>query len=98
MSVDVDPAMPVGPDTLVLGIETSCDETAAALVMGGNDIASSVVSSQIDLHAALRWRRPGDRQPGPSRPDQPGDRPGDRRGGRRRPAHRRRGLHRSGPG
>jgi N6-L-threonylcarbamoyladenine synthase len=38
---------------LVLGIETSCDETAAALVLGGNDIASSVVSSQIDLHAAF---------------------------------------------
>jgi N6-L-threonylcarbamoyladenine synthase len=41
------------PETLVLGIETSCDETAAALVLGGNDIASSVVSSQIDLHAAF---------------------------------------------
>ena len=40
----------VGPDTLVLGIETSCDETAAALVMGGSDVVSSVVSSQIDLH------------------------------------------------
>ncbi len=40
-------------NTLVLGIETSCDETAAALVLGGNDIASSVVSSQIDLHAAF---------------------------------------------
>ena len=43
----------VGPDTLVLGIETSCDETAAALVMGGGDIVSSVVSSQIDLHASF---------------------------------------------
>ncbi|NBV02793.1 MAG: tRNA (adenosine(37)-N6)-threonylcarbamoyltransferase complex transferase subunit TsaD, partial [Acidimicrobiia bacterium] len=41
----------VGSDTLVLGIETSCDETAAALVMGGTDVVSSVVSSQIDLHA-----------------------------------------------
>lgn len=40
-----------GPETLVLGIETSCDETAAALVMGGDDIVSSVVSSQVDLHA-----------------------------------------------
>ena len=37
--------------TLVLGIETSCDETAAALVMGGNDVVSSVVSSQIEVHA-----------------------------------------------
>ena len=35
----------------VLGIETSCDETAAAVVDGGSVIASSVVSSQIDLHA-----------------------------------------------
>ena len=37
--------------TLVLGIETSCDETAAALVLGGNDVVSSVVSSQIEIHA-----------------------------------------------
>jgi N6-L-threonylcarbamoyladenine synthase len=37
--------------TLVLGIETSCDETAAALVMGGNDVVSSVISSQIEIHA-----------------------------------------------
>ena len=37
--------------TVVLAVETSCDETAAALVMGGNDVLSSVVSSQIDIHA-----------------------------------------------
>jgi N6-L-threonylcarbamoyladenine synthase len=37
--------------TVVLGIETSCDETAAACVMGGFDVLSSVVSTQIDLHA-----------------------------------------------
>lgn len=36
---------------VVLGIETSCDETAAALVMGGHDVLASVVSSQVDLHA-----------------------------------------------
>jgi len=36
---------------IVLGIETSCDETAAALVRDGVDVLSSVVSSQIDLHA-----------------------------------------------
>ena len=41
----------VDESTLVLGIETSCDETAAALVMGGNDVVSSVVSSQIEIHA-----------------------------------------------
>jgi N6-L-threonylcarbamoyladenine synthase len=38
---------------LVLGIETSCDETAAALVLGGSDVVSSVVSSQVDLHASF---------------------------------------------
>jgi len=43
--------MIVNENTLVLGIETSCDETAAALVLGGDDVISSVVSSQIDLHA-----------------------------------------------
>jgi len=41
----------VDESTLVLGIETSCDETAAALVMGGNDVVSNVVSTQIELHA-----------------------------------------------
>ena len=37
--------------TVILGIETSCDETAAAVVMGGNDVLSSVVATQMDLHA-----------------------------------------------
>ena len=43
----------VGGDRIhrVLGIETSCDETAASVVDGGSTIVSSVVSSQIDLHA-----------------------------------------------
>ncbi|MFB0901589.1 MAG: tRNA (adenosine(37)-N6)-threonylcarbamoyltransferase complex transferase subunit TsaD [Acidimicrobiales bacterium] len=35
----------------ILGIETSCDETAASVVVDGKTILSSVVSSQIDLHA-----------------------------------------------
>jgi len=35
----------------ILGIETSCDETAAAVVTQGRTVCSSVVSSQIDLHA-----------------------------------------------
>ena len=43
--------MSANDTTIVLGIETSCDETAAALVMGGNDVLSSVVSTQVDLHA-----------------------------------------------
>jgi N6-L-threonylcarbamoyladenine synthase len=36
---------------VILGIETSCDETAAALVTGEGEIRSSVVSSQAELHA-----------------------------------------------
>ena len=44
--------MPVSEgDELILGIETSCDETAAAVVKGGTEVLSSVVSSQVDLHA-----------------------------------------------
>lgn len=35
----------------ILGLETSCDETAAAVVDDGRFVRSSVVSSQIDLHA-----------------------------------------------
>lgn len=35
---------------IVLGIESSCDETAAAVVRNGNEILSSVISSQIELH------------------------------------------------
>ena len=35
----------------LLGIETSCDETAAAVVTDTGEVLSSVVSSQIDLHA-----------------------------------------------
>jgi len=37
--------------TTILGIETSCDETAASVVRDGRDVLSSVVSSQVDLHA-----------------------------------------------
>ncbi len=36
---------------LVLGIESTCDETACALVRNGREILSNVVASQIDLHA-----------------------------------------------
>lgn len=45
------PTVKVDESTVILGIETSCDETAAAVVMGGTDVLSSVVSSQIDIHA-----------------------------------------------
>jgi N6-L-threonylcarbamoyladenine synthase len=36
--------------TLILGIETSCDETAAAVVEDGQRILSNIVASQIDIH------------------------------------------------
>ena len=39
--------------TTILAIETSCDETAAAVVVDGRDVRSSVVSSQVDLHATF---------------------------------------------
>ena len=41
----------VGRGLTVLGIETSCDETAAALVTDATLVRSSIVSSQVDLHA-----------------------------------------------
>ncbi|MBQ0001847.1 MAG: tRNA (adenosine(37)-N6)-threonylcarbamoyltransferase complex transferase subunit TsaD [Clostridiales bacterium] len=37
-------------DTLILAIESSCDETAAAVVKNGRTILSNIISSQIDLH------------------------------------------------
>jgi enamine deaminase RidA (YjgF/YER057c/UK114 family) len=36
---------------VILGIETSCDETAAALITHSGQILSNVISSQADLHA-----------------------------------------------
>lgn len=37
-------------DTWILAIESSCDETAAAVVKNGRTVLSNVISSQIDLH------------------------------------------------
>lgn len=37
-------------ETLILGIESSCDETAAAVVKDGKKLLSNIVSSQIDIH------------------------------------------------
>lgn len=39
-------------EPVILGIETSCDETAAAVVIGGREVRSNVISSQIALHRA----------------------------------------------
>jgi N6-L-threonylcarbamoyladenine synthase len=41
----------MGSPTLILGIETSCDETAAAVVTSDGQVLSSIVSSQAALHA-----------------------------------------------
>jgi N6-L-threonylcarbamoyladenine synthase len=58
MSAQVEPAAGVGPDPasgpnhgLVLGIESSCDETGAAVVRQGRETLSNVVASQIATHA-----------------------------------------------
>ena len=37
-------------DTLILGIESSCDETAASVVKNGRTVLSNVISSQIEIH------------------------------------------------
>lgn len=42
---------PNAAKTMILGIETSCDETAAAVVADGRHILSSIISSQVELHA-----------------------------------------------
>jgi N6-L-threonylcarbamoyladenine synthase len=36
--------------TVILGIETSCDETSAAVVVDGREVRSNIVASQVDLH------------------------------------------------
>ncbi len=38
---------------LILGLETSCDETAAAVVEDGHRVLSDVVSTQVEVHR--RW-------------------------------------------
>lgn len=37
-------------DTYILGIESSCDETAASIVKNGREVLSNVINTQIDLH------------------------------------------------
>ena len=43
--------MQLSDSDLVLGIESSCDETAAAVVRGGREILSNIVASQEEMHA-----------------------------------------------
>ena len=42
----------MGASPIILGIESSCDETAAAIVRGGREVLASSVHSQIAEHAA----------------------------------------------
>ena len=37
-------------DVLILAIESSCDETAAAVLADGREVYSNIISSQIDIH------------------------------------------------
>ena len=37
-------------DIIILAIESSCDETAAAVVKNGREVLSNIISSQIELH------------------------------------------------
>src|SRR5438477_1878063 len=39
---------------LILGIESTCDETGAAVVRDGREVLSNVVASQVELHAKYR--------------------------------------------
>lgn len=43
-----------GAGRIILGLETSCDETAAAVVRGGREVLSNVIASQHELHAEYR--------------------------------------------
>ena len=47
---DKNEALKAEKDVLILAIESSCDETAAAVVKDGRTVLSNVISSQIDLH------------------------------------------------
>ena len=42
-------------DVTILAIESSCDETAAAVVRNGREVLSNVISSQIDLPYRLKY-------------------------------------------
>ena len=42
-------------DLYILGIETSCDETSAAIVKNGRELLTNIINSQIDEHEKYRW-------------------------------------------
>ena len=37
-------------DVYILGIESSCDETAAAVVKNGREVLSNIIASQVPIH------------------------------------------------
>ena len=37
-------------DKIILGVESSCDETSVAVVVNGRTVLSNIISSQIDIH------------------------------------------------
>ena len=39
-------------DILIMGIESSCDETSVAIVKNGRDVLSNCINSQIKIHEA----------------------------------------------
>ena len=84
--------------TRILGIETSCDETAAAVVDDGRVVRSSVVSSQVDLHARFGGVVPEVASRAHVELDRRRDRGGARRGGRRARATSTRSPRATGPG
>ena len=64
-----------GHGSLVLGVETSCDDTGVALVDPQGNVIASCVASQAALHNELRRRLPRAGESGAHRQD-PADRPG----------------------
>ena len=52
---------------MILGIETSCDETAAAVITADGQVLSSIVASQAELHAHYGGVVPGGRLASPPR-------------------------------
>ena len=50
MRIERERVMENQKDVLVLAIESSCDETAAAVVKNGREVLSNIISSQIALH------------------------------------------------
>lgn len=42
-------------DVYILGIETSCDETSAAVIKNGKEVLSNIVNTQLETHQRFRW-------------------------------------------